>query len=327
MSQPASGEMDMLEEMRTELTGYCYRMMGSIAEAEDAVQDTLLRAWQSQDQLREPSARRTWVYRIATHICLDRLRSAKRRALPMDLSAPAAVITEPRDTMPPDAWIGPVSDAVHDPAHILMNRETLRLSFIALLQLLPPRQRAALILQEVFRWSAQETAQALTTTVAAVNSALQRARATVAQANLRSDEWRSEDAAADEQLVTRYMEAFEQYNIEALLALFKENGSLSMPPFTMWVRGRSDLAAFYNTTRHHCLGSRMLPLRANGNHPAYAQYVPGGQNGLLVPWAIHVLEGSEGKIAHVHHFIDADLFARFGLPTEWDGQTNLQTDR
>jgi RNA polymerase sigma-70 factor (TIGR02960 family) len=320
-------ELDMLEELRSELNGYCYRMMGSIFEAEDAVQDTMLRAWQSWDQVRQHSTRRAWVYRIATNICLDKLRAAKRRALPMDISEPAAVIAEPRDTLPRDSWIWPAPDAVDDPVNILISKETIRLSFIAILQLLPPRQRAVLILNDVFRWSANETAKAMEMTVAAVNSALQRARVTVNQSKLRSDQLKAEDTEADQRLVARYVEAFEQYNIDELLALFNENGSLSMPPFTMWVRGSSDLLSFYNATRSHCLGSRLLPVRANGNSPALAQYVPGGQDGVLTPWAIHILELNKGKITHIHHFIDSELFVRFGLPAELDAISDLKTGR
>jgi hypothetical protein len=175
-------------------------------------------------------------------------------------------------------------------------------------------QSAVLILLDVFRWSAN----AMGMTTAAVNSALQRARATIAQSNLRSDELQGGDVKADQQLLARYMEAFEQYDIEALVALFHENGSLSMPPFTMWVRGSSNLSSFYNTTRSHCLGSRLLPIRANGNSPAFAQYVPTGREGLLAPWSIHIPEMEHGKIAHIHYFIDSDLFVRFGLPTGLD---------
>ncbi|WP_310830804.1 sigma-70 family RNA polymerase sigma factor [Paenibacillus pedocola] len=311
-------ETDLMEELRSELTGYCYRMMGSIAEAEDAVQDTMIRVWQNRDQIRQYSSRKAWVYRIATNVCLDRLRSAKRRALPMDLSEPAAIIMEPKDSMPRSAWVWPAPDTANDPVDILVSRETIRLSFIAIMQKLPPRQRAVLILLDVFRWSAKEVADAMGMTVAAVNSALQRARATIAQSNLRSDEYHEEDVQTDQQLVTRYMEAFEQYDIEALIALFHENGSLSMPPFTMWVRGSINLSSFYNITRSHCLGSRLLPVRANGNTPAFAQYVPSGRDGLLSPWSIQVLEIKQDKIAHIHYFIDPDLFARFGLPAGLD---------
>ncbi|ANE46458.1 RNA polymerase sigma70 factor [Paenibacillus swuensis] len=315
--------VEMFEELRAELIGYCYRMMGSIFEAEDAVQDTMIRVWQNGEQIRQDSSRRAWIYRIATNVCLDRLRSAKRRALPMNLSEPAATITEPRDHLSRTSWIWPAPAAMGDPVNTVLSRETIQLSFIAILQLLPPRQRAALVLLDVFRWSAREAANAMGMTEAAANSALQRARATIAQSNLRSDEWQGEDGEADPQLLARYVEAFEQYDIDALLALFHENGSLSMPPFTMWVRGNSNLSLFYDKTRSHCLGSRLLPIRANGNVPAFAQYVPFEHNGEMVPWSIHVLEIKQGKIAHIHHFIDTDLFVRFGLHTKLDADSNL----
>lgn len=315
--------IDMLEELRSELIGYCYRMMGSIFEAEDAVQDTLLRAWQNWDQIRQNSSRKAWMYQIATNVCLDRLRSAKRRALPMDLSEPASIIMEPRDSLPRSSWIWPAPDNVGDPANIVVSRETIRLSFVAILQILPPRQRAVLILLDVFRWSANEAANAMGMTTAAVNSALQRARSTIARSNLRSEELQGGDVQADQQVLASYMEAFEQYDIDALLALFHENGSLSMPPFKMWVRGSSNLSSFYNTTRSHCLGSRLLPIRANGDSPAFAQYVPTGRDGLLAPWSIHILEIEQDKIAHIHYFIDSDLFVRFGLPTGLDAKQDF----
>lgn len=320
-------EIDMIEELRSELIGYCYRMMGSIFEAEDAVQDAMLRVWQNWDQIRQDSSRRAWMYRIATNVCLDKLRNAKRRALPMDLSEPAAIITEPRDNLPRTSWIWPAPDTVGDPVDIVVSRETIRLSFIAILQLLTPRQRAVLILLDVFRWSAKETSIAMGMTVAAVNSALQRARATIAQSKLRSDELEDGDVEADQQLLERYVEAFEQYDIDALLALFQDNGSLSMPPFTMWVHGSSNLLSFYNTTRSHCSGSRLLPIRANGNGPAFAQYVPTGREGVLTPWGIHILEINHGKIAHIHHFIDSELFVRFGLPIGLDSNKEFVTYR
>lgn len=317
----------MIEELRPELIGYCYRMMGSIFEAEDAVQDTIIRAWQSRDQIRQDASRKAWIYRIATNVCLDRLRSAKRRALPMDLSEPAAPVAEPKDNLPRASWIWPAPDSIGNPADIVVNRETIRLSFIAILQKLPPRQRAVLILHDVFRWPANQTADAMGMTTAAVNSALQRARATLAHANLRSDALQELDNEADQDLLSRYVEAFEQYNIDALLTLFHENSSLSMPPFVMWVSGRPNLSSFYHITSSHCAGSRLLPIRANGNCPAYAQYVPTGSDGLLVPWAIHILEMKHGKIAHLHHFIDSDLFGRFGLPACLDTTTNFATHR
>ncbi|MFF2886016.1 sigma-70 family RNA polymerase sigma factor [Paenibacillus sp. NPDC057967] len=321
------GEIDIIEELRPELIGYCYRMMGSIFEAEDAVQDATIRIWQSWDQIRQDASRKAWIYRIATNVCLDRLRSAKRRALPMDLSEPAALITEPKDSLSRASWIWPAPDSVGNPVDIVVNRETIRLSFIAILQKLPPRQRAVLILHDVFRWPANQTADAMGMTAAAVNSALQRARATLAHANLRSDALQELDGEADQALLARYVEAFEQYDIDALLSLFHENSSLSMPPFVMWVSGRPNMSSFYDITSSHCSGSRLLPIRANGNCPAYAQYMPSGHDGLLVPWAIHVLEIQEGKIAHLHHFIDSDLFGQFGLPDFLDTNTDFATYR
>lgn len=321
------GELEWIEGLRPELVGYCYRMMGSVFEAEDAVQDAMIRVWQSLDQLQQESSRKAWVYRIATNICIDRLRSAKRRALPMDLSEPAAQITEPKDQLPNASWVWPIPDSTGNPADIVVNKESIRLSFIAILQTLPPRQRAVLILQEVFRWPATQTAEAMGMTVAAVNSALQRARATLGKAELRSEALQELDDHADQELLARYVEAFEQYDIDSLLVLFHENGSLSMPPFVMWVDGRPDMSLFYETTRLHCLGSRLLPVRANGGCPAFAQYVPAGDKGLLQPWAIHMPEIKDGRILHLHHFIDPALFGRFGLPPFLDTEINLSAYR
>ncbi len=321
------GELEWIEGLRPELVGYCYRMTGSIFEAEDAVQDALVRVWQSWDQLQQEGSRKAWVYRIVTNICIDRLRSAKRRALPMDLSEPAAQITEPKDQLPNASWVWPIPDSIGNPADIVVSKESIRLSFVAILQTLPPRQRAVLILQEVFRWPATQTAEAMGMTVTAVNSALQRARATLGKAELRSEALRELDDNADQELLTRYVEAFERYDIDSLLVLFHENGSLSMPPFVMWVDGRPNMSLFYETTRLHCLGSRLLPVRANGGCPGFAQYVPAGDKGLLQPWAIHIPEIKDGKIVHLHHFIDPALFGRFGLPPFLDSEKNLSADR
>ncbi|WP_127580483.1 sigma-70 family RNA polymerase sigma factor [Paenibacillus koleovorans] len=310
-----------VEGLRSELLGYCYRMMGSIFEAEDAVQDTMLRVWQSRDQLRQDTSLRAWMYRIATNICLDKLRNAKRRALPMDMTDAAAVVVEPVEQWPNSSWVWPAPDSLGSPADIVVGRETVRLAFLALLQSLPPRQRAVLILLDVFRWSARETAESLEMTVAAVNSASQRAREKIRRAELRSDVLREGDygvVEADRSLLDRYVEAFERYDIEALVALFHENGSLSMPPYPMWVSGRASLASFYQATRHHCAGSRLLPVWANGC-PAFGQYVPaGGEGGGYRPWCIHVLEIQNAKLVHLHNFIDTPLFERFGLPSRLD---------
>lgn len=301
--------------MRPELTAYCYRMLGSIFDADDAVQDTIIHAWNKWEQLQDESVLRNWIFRIATNACLDKLRSAKRRALPMDFSAPSESVGIPDARLPLTSWIGPAPDAISDPAERVVRMDTIRLSFIAVLQTLPPRQRAVLILHDVFRWSAKETANAMGMTAAGVNSALQRARENISRSNLRSDALRETDTAIDRQLLERYVYAFEQYDIDALIGLFTEDGGLSMPPFVMWVRGRANLAGFYQATRSHCIGSRLVPITVNGNTPAYAQYVPNGSNEALEPWGIHVLDVRESKISHIHTFIDAALYSRFGLPS------------
>ncbi|TVX89764.1 sigma-70 family RNA polymerase sigma factor [Paenibacillus agilis] len=307
-------ELKNVEEMRPELLGYCYRMLGAFAEAEDAVQDTMIRVWQSKEQLQNRSSFRSWIYRIATNVCLDKLRHAKRRVLPMDLSDPATIIAAPQENRSHAEWIWPIPDSLSDPAKIAMNRESIRLSFIAILQTLPPRQRAVLILNDVFRWSAKQTAETMNMTVGAVNSALQRARSTMKQVQHMSEMLREVDDDVDQQLLDCYVKAFEHFDIDRLLSLLHEGASLSMPPFTMWVHGKIDINSFYHATRNHCAGSRLLPIRANGNCPAYAQYVPAGDGGKFVPRGIHVLEIQDGKIAHIYHFIDGDLFAQFGVP-------------
>lgn len=306
--------LESVEELRPELTAYCYRMLGSIFDADDAVQDTLTRAWQNLDQFRQDSSLRYWIYRIATNVCLDQLRSAKRRALPMDLSDPTHPIVVPRETVSLTEWIWPLADTQGDPADMVIRKDTIRLAFIAALQLLPPRQRAVLVLHDVFHWSASETSVAMEMSTVAVNSALQRARATMSRAKLRSDGLRQVDTEIDHQLLDQYVEAFERYDITELITLFREDGSLSMPPFCMWVHGRTNLASFYEATRWHCLGSRLISLKVNGNTPAFAQYAP-SSDGTLTPWGVHVLELKDRQIAHVHTFIDAALYPRFGLPT------------
>src|SRR5690606_22717378 len=197
---------------------------------------------------------------------------------------------------------------------IVVRRDTLRLCFVALLQTLPPRQRAVLILKDVFEWSSREIAETLQMSPAAVNSALQRARGAVAGTHLRSSALSAGASAPDRDLLARYVEAFERFDIEALVSLFHEEGCMSMPPFTMWVRGRKDLARFFALTRWHCEGSRFLPVTVNGGYPAAAQYVPDSDPNVLVPWGIHVLEVKDHRIVHVQNFIHRDLFARFGLP-------------
>jgi RNA polymerase sigma-70 factor (ECF subfamily) len=306
--------LQWLEDLKPELTAYCYRMLGAIDDADDAVQETFIRVWQGWERFRQESSFKTWVYRIATNCCLDKLRRAKRRVLPVDFTDPALTIVEPRETLPDAAWIWPTPGFAQHPEEALLHRDTLRLCFIALLQTLPARQRAVLILKDVFEWPSQRIADTLGMTPQAVNSALQRARGTMRRAQLRADEYIRMEEEPDPGLLNRYVEAFERFDIAAMVALFHEEGSMSMPPFTMWVRGREDLARFFTLTRWHCEGSRMLPVTINGGYPALAQYAPDRDGDSLVPWGIHVLETRDGAIVHVTNFINRKLFSRFGLP-------------
>jgi RNA polymerase sigma-70 factor, ECF subfamily len=316
---------DQLEAYRRELTGYCYRMLGSGSEAEDAVQDTLLRAWQAADRFEGRSSVRSWLYRIATNVCLDMLRGRSRRARPMELG-PAMPPEESSLTrvLPEHSWVSPIADARvlpedGDPAEIAVARESIRLAFVTALQHLPPRQRAALILCEVLRWQAAETADLLGTSVAAVNSALQRARATLAtvQDGAGSDESIPASAApvedSDRELLAQYVDAFERYDIDALVKLLAEDAVQSMPPYAMWLRGAADIGAWMIGPGAECEGSRLLPVAANGTI-AYGQYradPAGGHAG----WALQFPETRDGKIVAVSSFLDvADLFPSFDLP-------------
>ncbi|MFG2103644.1 sigma-70 family RNA polymerase sigma factor [Micromonospora echinaurantiaca] len=308
-----------LEAYRPELTGYCYRMLGSAFEAEDAVQDTFVRAWRGFDRFEGRAALRTWLYRIATNVCLSMLSSAQRRVRPMDLGpAGSGAATHPGEPRPEEIWVGPVPDERvlpegSDPAEVVAGRESVRLAFVAALQHLPPRQRAVLILREVLAWSAQEVATLLDTSVASVNSALQRARATLASADVSADVHRPMD---DEQrsLLTRYVRAFEAYDLEALTTLLHEDATLSMPPLPLWLRGHADILAWMSGTGSGCRGSRLVPVVANGM-PAFGQYRPSLDGAGHDPWALIVLELSAGRIAAVNNFLDtARLFPLFGLP-------------
>ena len=315
-SAPAEAE---LEAYRHELTGYCYRMLGSIFDAEDAVQDTLVRAWRGLDRFEGRSALRSWLYRIATNVCLTMASSAQRRIRPMDLgpagSGHAAGAGEPR---PEEIWLGPAPDdrvlpERADPADVVAGRESIRLAFVAALQHLPPRQRAVLILREVLAWSAQEVADLLETSVPSVNSALQRARATIAAADTSADPL---EPADDEQkaLLARYVRAFEAYDLTALTALLHEDATLSMPPLPLWLRGPADITAWMAGTGNGCQGSRLVPVAANGR-PAFGQYRPAADGAGHEPWALIVLEMSAGRITAINNFLDtARLFPAFGLP-------------
>lgn len=308
-----------LEAYRSELTGYCYRMLGSVFEAEDAVQDTFVRAWRGFDRFEGRAALRSWLYRIATNVCLTMLGSAQRRILPMDLGpAGSGRATDPGEPRPAEIWVGPAPDSRvlperSDPADVVAARESVRLAFVAALQHLPPRQRAVLILREVLAWSAQEVAVLLDTSVASVNSALQRARATLAAADTTADAYQPMDDA-QKALLARYVRAFEAYDLKALTTLLHEDVTLSMPPVPLWLRGPDDIRAWMTGTGRGCRGSRLVPVVANGM-PAFGQYRPNPTGSGHGPWALIVLTLSAGRIAAITSFLDTDrLFPVFGLP-------------
>ncbi|MFJ7066653.1 sigma-70 family RNA polymerase sigma factor [Streptomyces sp. NPDC101115] len=309
---------DDLEKYRTELTGYCYRMLGSAFEAEDAVQDTMVRAWRSLDSFEGRSSLRSWLYRIATNVCLDSLNAGNRRARPMDLTDPTPVAQARLNERPEITWLEPVPDgrvlpSVADPAETAVSRETVRLAFVAALQHLPPKQRAVLILREVLAWKASEVAELLGLTVASVNSALQRARATISeQAPATSD---AADPLDEEQkaLLDRYVAAFEGYDMQALTALLHEDATMSMPPYDLWLRGHEDIVGWMLGVGEVCRGSKLVPTVANGQ-PAFAHYHPDPEGGYA-PWALIVLQLNDGKIGGMDFFLDTKRwFPLFELP-------------
>jgi RNA polymerase sigma-70 factor, ECF subfamily len=316
-STPAFGE---LEQHRRELTAYCYRMLGSPFEAEDAVQDTLLRAWRSIDRFEGRSALRSWLYRIATNVCLDMLNGRERRARPMDLGPSREPVMSNLNSLPEVTWIEPIpvpGTAIAgegDPAEVAMSRETIRLAFVAALQHLPPRQRAALILCEVLRWKASEVAELLDTSVASVNSALQRARATL-EATDAASAAPAELGEAERELLARYVEAFQRYDVEALTALIHEDATQSMPPFDMWLAGRDDVLEWWFGPGIGCKGSRVIPTVSANGSPAFGQYKPSETGSGYDPWALQVLEIENGKIVEFTFFLGTEtLFPLFGLP-------------
>ncbi len=314
-----------LESYRRELTGYCYRMLGSGFEAEDAVQETFVRAWKNLDSFEGRSSLRSWLYRIATNVCLDMLQGPQRRARPMDMGPSSTPETTLGAPLTESTWILPIADAAAlpedgDPAELAAQRETLRLAFVAALQHLPARQRAVLILREVLRWQATEVAELLGMTVASVNSALQRARATVDKLDLDAS-GPAKVESGDQELLDRYVDYFERYDIDALVSLIADDAEFSMPPFDLWLRGSADIARWYVGQGAGCDDSRMIATRANGC-AAFAQYKPAG-DGTREPWALQVIETSGGRITALHHWIPPfaeQLFAQFGLPLRLEGE-------
>ena len=317
----ASGPLEaQLEQYRRELTGYCYRMLASPFEAEDAVQETFLRAWRAHERFEGRASLRSWLYRIATNVCLDFLSSRERRARPMDLGPAREPAAANLATLPEVTWIEPVPDREvvaddGDPADVASARETIRLAFVAALQHLPPRQRAVLILCEVLRWKASEVAELLETSVASVNSALQRARATLETSDVTLDETPARVDEADSELLARYVQAFERYDMEALVSLIHEDATQSMPPYDLWLRGRDDVLSWWLGPGAGCRGSRMIPTLAANGAPAFGQYKPAADGEGYEPWALQVLEVADGRIVDFTFFLDTDrVFPLFGLP-------------
>lgn len=318
MTAVVTTEVD-LEEHRRELTGYCYRMLGSVFDAEDAVQETMVRAWRSLDKFEGRSSLRSWLYRIATNVCMDSLGSGQRRARPMDLSATSwhPVTDSLAAQRSSESWMEPMLDEriipdSADPAEVAAGRESIRLAFVSALQHLPPRQRAVLVLREVLRWKAAEVADLLDTSVASVNSALQRARATLSSVQADSGDPYDALDAGQQELLEKYVAAFEAYDIDTFVTLLREDATQSMPPYEMWIQGRDDIRAWMLGPGAHCRGSRMMPITANGS-PALAQWRPAPEGGY-VPWALYVLDVRDGQVTNISTFLDTRLFARFGLP-------------
>jgi len=315
---PSTQELEgQLEQYRAELIAHCYRMLASPFEAEDAVQETFIRAWRNLDRFEGRAALRSWLYKIATNVCLDMLSGRERRARPMDLGPSQEPIESNLNTRSEATWIQPIPD----PAVVVESNETTRLALVAALQHLPPKQRAVLILCEVLRWKASEVAELLDTSVASVNSALQRARATLEEQELSpTDAVRSVDEA-DEELLSRYVAAFEAYDIDALVPLIKEDAIQSMPPFDMWLEGRQDIFSWWFGPGIGCKGSRVIPTVAANGSPAFGQYKPSDTGSGHDPWALQVLEIEDGKIVEFTFFLDTEtLFPLFGLPPRLEAQ-------
>jgi len=312
-----------LEKYRRELTAYCYRMLGSTFEAEDAVQETMVRAWKSLDRFEGRSSLRSWLHRIATNVCLDMLNGSQRRARPMDLAEPKTADGPLGNTLPEATWIQPMPDSSilpesADPADLAVERDSVRLAFVAALQHLPPRQRAVLILREVLRWKATEVAELLETTEVSVNSALQRARATLGEVDFATSDPLQPDDEEQRKLLARYVDAFERYDLDSLTSILHEDATLSMPPYALWLRGHADIRAWFLGMGIGCRGSRLIPTQANGS-PAFGQYRPSSSGEGHDPWALQIIEISGGQIVGLNAFLDTEsLFPLFGLPPHID---------
>lgn len=305
------------EPYRRELLAHCYRMTGSLHDAEDLVQETFLRAWKAYDRFEGKSSVRTWLHRIATNTCLTALEGRQRRPLPTGLGAPSSKPTDELVERTEVPWLEPLPDPSSDPSEIVGSRESVRLAFVAALQHLSPRQRAVLVLRDVLQWRAAEVADAIGASTAAVNSLLQRARAQLDAAGpSQDDQLSAPDSPEARDQLARYISAFEDYDIERLVEMFTAEAVWEMPPFVGWYQGGP---AIVDLIHHNCPADspgdmRMLPLTANGQ-PAAAMYMrlpeTGGRH---VPFQLHVLDLSPSGVSHVVAFLDTSLFAKFGLP-------------
>ncbi|ANI93386.1 sigma-70 family RNA polymerase sigma factor [Dietzia timorensis] len=308
------------ETYRRELTVHCYRFFGSLTDAEDAVQETMLRAWTREKDLEKRSSLRKWLYSIATNVCIDMQRAPQRRSLPMDLVDSGNVPTtqDPLTTRPERTWIGPIPDArlghAGDPSELTLQRDSVRLAFIATLQHLPPRQRAVLILRDVLAWSAKECAELLDDSVASINSALSRARLTMAEHDPAGTSTTLDDAA--DALLREYVSAFEAFDISRLVELLAEDARFSMPPFELWLRGRDSIEQWWRGPGQVCRNARTIITTANGQ-PAVAVYHSAGP-GQWAPFAIHVLDVADDRISMITQFIGPEHFHDFGLPPKLD---------
>jgi RNA polymerase sigma-70 factor (ECF subfamily) len=323
--QQATAQGDLgriLDEHRSDLTGYCYRMLASPFEAEDAVQETMLRAWKAYDKFEGRAAMRTWLHRIATNVCLDMLRAKQHRLRPMDMGPAREPIEANLKTLPEVTWIEPIPDTLvasdPDPEESAMAKESVRLAFVAALQHLPPKQRAALILCEVMSWKAAEVAELLEMSVASVNSALQRARATLKSGEL-GEQRASIDDTKKREMLQRYVEAFEKYDVTLLTRIIREDAKQSMPPFDLWLQGREDMFAWWFGVGIGCKGSRVIPVGTANGSPAFAQYKPAASGVGYEPWSLQVVELTPTGVGEITFFLDtAKLFPLFGVPLRLD---------
>lgn len=320
IERPAQDDfLALAQPYRRELLAHCYRMLGSVHDAEDVLQETMVRAWRAYDRFEGRSSLRTWLHRIATTSCLTALEGRTRRPMPAGLHGTGSDPDDPLRDNPEIAWLEPVPDSAvcpdagADPAAVVDARAGVRLAFVAALQHLPARQRAVLLLREVLQWKASEVAELLDTSVAAVNSALQRARAQIHEAAPTRDDEPEPLTAAQQDLLDRYVAAFQVKDVSGIVALLAADVAWEMPPFESWYRGRAHVAQHLEV---RCPGGpgdfRLLPVGANGQ-PGFALYLR-GDDGAFHPFCLQVLTFTGADVTHVATFLDLALFPVFGLP-------------